>query len=44
MQLPLELPPATLQLPVAGRHLSGPTLGEQFTDQPILLCFLRHFG
>lgn len=44
MQQPLELPPSTLRLPVAGRHLLGPTLGDQITDQPVLLCFLRHFG
>lgn len=33
-----------LDLPVQGINLVPGTLGEQFSDQPTLLVFLRHFG
>lgn len=36
--------PAVLALPVQGRHLRGPTLGEALGEAPRVLLFLRHFG
>jgi hypothetical protein len=38
------LQPELLATPVAGRNLTGATLGEQLAGAPTLLVFLRHFG
>ena len=38
-----SLSPSLLEQPVRGRHLEGPTLGDNLRP-PTLLVFLRHFG
>lgn len=38
------LGPDLLERPVRGLNLRPGPLGAQLTEQPTLLCFLRHFG
>lgn len=40
MQIASEI----FDLPVQGINLSPGTFGEQFSEQPTLLVFLRHLG
>jgi len=39
-----RIPKAVLALPTSGVNLTPGAFGEQLSDQPTALVFLRHFG